>query len=190
MYGLKASLCGRTSGQAAGDVVYGENVKAEGNVFHVAFGEEALGGASNDKLFLRGHAKLWQSGQLHVNCSGAHFYERKNLSVATDKIDFILRSAARGVVARDKDIAQLPQIPIRERFSTDSGSPFARAVCGIHLYFRRADRGATSSEPIGTRMRRKPARLITPKLILRTIKQKSRACQFFFGGRGISPWSL
>lgn len=117
----------------AGNVVDGKNVKTERRVAHMAFRKESLCCTRYDVLFLSGYAEFRQGGELRANRSRTYFDKHQRSAVVSHQVQFAFRSAAGCVVSRDKYIAQVAQIPIRESLAADAGSLLFCAACGIHF---------------------------------------------------------
>jgi len=118
--------------RAAGNVVDGENVEAQGNVFYVAFSEESLGGACDDMLLRCRNAQFRQRRQILTDGSCADFHKRQRVTVVADEIDFAFGATAWRVIAGNKNVAQPSQIPVGKSFSADACPLFASAIVCIN----------------------------------------------------------
>ena len=71
-------------GGVAGVVVDGEDVETAGAIRNVACGEEALGGAGEDALFVGGDAEFREGGEIFPEGARANLDEGERFTVIAD----------------------------------------------------------------------------------------------------------
>ena len=122
-------------GRVAWSVVDGEDVEAAGVAIDVTLGDEALGSADYDALFIGGDAEFGQGGEFFAQGAGADFHEGQGFTVIAYQVEFAFY-AARRVIARNEDVAVAAKIPVGVGFSADAGAAglmFALG-CGIVVF--------------------------------------------------------
>src|SRR5271165_3306902 len=99
----------------AGMIVDGHNVETHRAIANAALAQKIMRSADQDVMLFLRDAELGQRGLPFHGGTGAHFDEDERVAVVADQVYFAFTARGR-VIARDKEVAEAPQVPVSIRF--------------------------------------------------------------------------